>query len=64
MDSGMTFAIQFISVKVQGTLRSLHLCSNDDGVIPAPACESADPEGLYKDWVPVFPEMTNGNDQR
>jgi len=37
---------------------------NDDGVLPALACESGDPEGLYRDWIPVFPEMTNGNDRR
>jgi hypothetical protein len=57
MDSGMTFAINLL-LKVQGILRSLHLCKIYDGVIPAPACESGDPQGLYRDWIPVFTGMT------
>jgi hypothetical protein len=50
---------------MQGTLRSLAFVQNDDGVVPALACKSGDPEGLYKDFgFPFSKEMTNGNDQR
>ena len=34
---------------------------NDDGVVPALACKSGDPEGLYKDFgFPFSKEMTIG----
>jgi hypothetical protein len=45
MDSGMTFAIKLV-IGSTGHFEIFAFVQNDDGVIPALACENGDPEGL------------------
>jgi len=41
----MTFAIKLV-IGSTGHFKIFAFVQNDDGVVPAPACESGDPEGL------------------